>query len=310
MWKLNFAPVRGCSAVPGDRGCLNCNAAHLTHRQRHRSEYRGYTRVSPVIYPDGVIDERKVRAEWTGRVVINEHSLETVLKKMPEGSGVVWVSPYADLFHEDVPEDFLAEFYKTMLATSEEVSFWITTKRSARLKAFLERIDYPGLVRPNILHGVSICDEVDIPRLVDLASSKAGPRYIEYLALGSLDWRGVLEQGAFGMVVASGETGPHAVGTNPWLLRECRDACRLMTPKVRFVFKGWGEWLPFDQTGDPDSLAVMDMDAYPVEVAYDVDGEVPCNRVGEKIASNWLDGRQHLDGNDEELLLAPDRPRA
>jgi protein gp37 len=277
MWKLNFEPVRGCSPV--DRGCENCTGAALFHKNRWREGFGGFTRQ----------EGRRAPPQWTGRVVVDESKL-VLLDTLPKGLGTLWVCPDTDLFHENVPDEFLKALYDKLLRVSEDVVIWITTKRSARMRAILDAIDFPGLMRPNICHGVSISSEADVHRIVDLSLSKAGARYIEYLGLGPIDWRQILEGGGYGLVIGRGEEGAGAAPSNPWLFRELRDTCELLG--IRFMFAGWGEHLPFDQVAD--DLPIMDLDHWPISVAVDPDEEMPANRVGAKRSGRLLDGETHI----------------
>lgn len=292
MWKLNFVPVHGCSPVEGDRGCQNCDAAEFAHRHRHKDEYRGLTRQT----------SRGVPPEWNGRVVVDEWRLPT-FRSLPPGEGTVWLCPTGDLYHEDVPFEFLAELNKAMLARPD-VTFWCTTRRAARLREVLDKVEFPTTAG-HIRYGVPVSSEADLHRVADLAHARCPARYIEYApALGPIDWRQIFEGGGFGLVVAAGETGPFAEPTNPWLLRELRDACRMFRPRIKFAFRGWGEFLPFDQIGEMD---VMDLDATPIREADDPDGVMPCNRVGRQRSGRFLDCETH-DGDQEEQPMPPPQP--
>jgi len=120
-------PIVGCTIV--SPGCTNCYAmkwAHARLDQPHNQfpHYRGTT--------------RKVNgnAVWTGKVAMApDHILTAPLHwKKPKR---VFVNSMGDLFHESIPDDWIDRVFAVM-ALCPRHTFQVLTKRSARLRAYME----------------------------------------------------------------------------------------------------------------------------------------------------------------------------
>jgi len=93
-------PVAGCSIV--SPGCTNCYAMRIAARLERMGmeKYEGTTRMS---------GSRQV---WTGRIRLDERSLELPLGwRKPRR---IFVNSMSDLFHEDVPETFIARVWSAI----------------------------------------------------------------------------------------------------------------------------------------------------------------------------------------------------
>lgn len=111
-------PVAGCSIV--SPGCHNCYAMTMAARLEAmgQDKYRGLTKK-----PNG-------KALWTGKITLDEKALEAPLKwKKPKR---VFVNSMSDLFHEDVPDEFIDRVFSRMLLTPQHV-YQVLTKRPARM---------------------------------------------------------------------------------------------------------------------------------------------------------------------------------
>src|SRR6266576_3770777 len=105
--EATWNPVTGCSVV--SPGCAHCYAKTFAER------WRG---VPGHPYEQGF--DLKL---WPDR-------LELPLKwKKPRR---IFVNSMSDLFHKDVPDDFIVYFFKTMLS-AHQLNFQILTKRTSRL---------------------------------------------------------------------------------------------------------------------------------------------------------------------------------
>lgn len=121
-------PVVGCSLV--SPGCTNCYAMGQAARIVRCSE--GLRRASTY---DGTVETVKGRPVWTGRVALaSEVTLTQPLRwKRPRR---IFVNSMGDLFHEDVPDEWIDQVFAVM-ALSPQHSFQILTKRSARMREYL-----------------------------------------------------------------------------------------------------------------------------------------------------------------------------
>jgi protein gp37 len=148
---------------------------------------------------------------------------------------LVFVNSMSDLFHEQVPVDFIAEVFDTMAEGSQH-TFQVLTKRSHRLAALNEVLDWP----PNVWMGVSIESDRYTFRANHLRSTGAAVKFVSVepmlgpvpsLNLSGLDW-----------VIAGGESGPAARPMDPAWPRALRDRC--VDKGVKFFFKQWGGRTP------------------------------------------------------------------
>ena len=125
-------PVTGCTRVFS--GCRNCYA-EKDHEKRHRAYLAG--KRLPVQY-----------ALPFSRVQLLPKRLEEPFHwRKPR---FVFVNSTSDLFHEDIPEDYIRKVFETMAACPRH-TFQVLTKRSARLAELAPRLPWPA----NVWIGVS-----------------------------------------------------------------------------------------------------------------------------------------------------------
>jgi len=119
-------PVTGCTKI--SPGCAHCYAERLARRLKAmgRANYaNGFT------------------------LTLHEHALQIPLRwKRPQ---IVFVNSMSDLFHKDVPFEFIERVFGVMRAASHHL-FQILTKRSHRAMDLSERLAWP----PNVWMGVSV----------------------------------------------------------------------------------------------------------------------------------------------------------
>ncbi len=215
--EATWNPVAGCTVL--SPGCTNCYAMRMARRLEAmgQKKYESTTRVSGG------------RPKWTGTIVLDERSLE--LPKTWQKGRLVFVNSMSDLFHEDVPLEFIQRVFGVMADTSRH-TYQILTKRSERLAELSEFLQWP----PNVWMGVSVESQKYWPRVDDLRKAKACVRFlslepllgpIELTNLSGIHW-----------VIAGGESGPGARPLKPEWVRSIRDACTRQT--VAFHFKQWG----------------------------------------------------------------------
>lgn len=266
-------PVTGCSRV--SEGCRNCYAERMAKRLAGRYGYP---------------------ADEPFRVTVHPERLDEPLKwRKPRR---VFVCSMGDLFHEDVPFDFIL---RVMIAIRASDSFFmVLTKRPERMRIFFNEwvsgaftlaVPFQAFgPLPNLAIGVSVEDQKTADERIPILLDTTGcvTRFVSYEpALGPVDFDDWLlpdipepDVDEFGRyiyppstrpgldwVIAGGETGPGARPAHPDWFRSVRDQC--FHAGVKFFFKQWGEY----------------------EWIYHPYKEAKLRRVGRNKAGRLLDGR-------------------
>ncbi|ULA64484.1 MAG: Phage Gp37/Gp68 family protein [Nitrospira sp.] len=123
---VTWNPVRGCAMVSA--GCEHCYAMKQAHRFSGPGQpYAGLTEI-------GAQGPR-----WTGRITLVPEILDAPLRRRQPRR--IFVNSMSDLFHEDVPQDFIHEVFAVM-ALSPQYTFQILTKRPERMRQLLDDKDY------------------------------------------------------------------------------------------------------------------------------------------------------------------------
>lgn len=116
-------PVTGCSVV--SPGCTNCYAMRLagTRLKNHPSRA-------------GLTIDTKAGPVWNGQVRFNAQWIDQPLRwKKPQ---MIFVCAHGDLFHEDVPDEWIDQVFAVM-ALAPHHTFQVLTKRSARMRNYMSR---------------------------------------------------------------------------------------------------------------------------------------------------------------------------
>jgi protein gp37 len=162
-------------------------------------------------------------------LTVHEHMLEVPLRwKKPQ---MVFVNSMSDLFHEDVPLDFIRRAVDVMRRASWH-RFQVLTKRSRRLAELSPLIDWPD----NVWMGVSV-ERTDYTFRIDhVRQTGAKVRFLSLEPLlGPLD--GLNLEGIH-WVIVGGESGPGARLMRVEWVTSIRDQCEAVG--VPFFFKQWG----------------------------------------------------------------------
>lgn len=122
-------PVTGCTLV--SEGCRNCYAAELAAtRLKHHPSRKGLAQKNA----DGV-------AKFTGEVRFNEYWLDQPLKwKKPRK---IFVCAHGDLFHENVPDEWIDRIFAVMALSPQHV-FQVLTKRPERMRSYFAETWQPA----------------------------------------------------------------------------------------------------------------------------------------------------------------------
>jgi protein gp37 len=144
---------------------------------------------------------------------------------------LIFVNSMSDLFHEQVPLEFIQRLFATMRGCPQH-TFQILTKRSQRLCRVASQIEWPG----NVWMGVSVEGARVLSRVDDLRRVPAAIRFLscEPLigSLAGIDLRDIH------WVIVGGESGWGARPMKIEWIREIFRECRKQ--KVPFFFKQWG----------------------------------------------------------------------
>ncbi len=199
-------PVTGCTKV--SPGCKNCYAERMAKRLQAMGQHN---------YREGF------------NLSVHEHALGIPLKW--KKSQNIFVNSMSDLFHEDVPDEFIFKAFDIM-NKSHWHNFQVLTKRAERLNKLNSQLPWSS----NIWMGVSVETQKYTKRIEYLCSSDAKVKFlslepllgpIRIKKLGRIDW-----------VIVGGESGP---GSRPIIeawVGSIRDQC--LRANVPFFFKQWG----------------------------------------------------------------------
>ena len=199
-------PVTGCTKV--SPGCKHCYAERMAARLQAMGQAN---------YAAGF------------QLTLQPHMLELPIGwKKPQ---TVFVNSMSDLFHEDVPLDYIQRVFDVM-GRAHWHRFQVLTKRADRLAQLSSKLDWA----PNIWMGVSVESEEYRSRIEALRRTGAEIKFLSLepllgplrgLNLAGIDW-----------VIVGGESGPKARPMDEDWVTDLRGQCR--RAKVPFFFKQWG----------------------------------------------------------------------
>ncbi len=148
---------------------------------------------------------------------------------------LIFVNSMSDLFHEEVPDEFVHRVFETMKRADQHI-FQILTKRSQRLVELAPGLSWPS----NVWQGVSVEDSNHLWRIAHLQEVPSAIRFVSVEPLLGPIPRLPLE--GINWVIVGGESGPnHRLIDRGWVV-EIRDQC--IDAGVPFFFKQWGGRTP------------------------------------------------------------------
>lgn len=204
--EATWNPVTGCSYISD--GCKNCYARRMAKRLHAMGNRR---------YLNGF------------EVTIHKDLLNAPLKW--KTSRNIFVNSMSDLFHEDIPLDFIRSVFLT-IKQARHHTFQVLTKRAERLEETCDQLDWPE----NLWVGVTIESEKykhridllrDVPAAVKFLSVEPMIGPLGIIDLTSIDW-----------VIVGGESGPGARAIEKTWVDQVKDQC--IENGVPFFFKQWG----------------------------------------------------------------------
>lgn len=242
----------------------------------------------------------------------------------------VFCASLADVFDNQVPEVWRRDLFK-LIAETPDLDWLLLTKRIGNAGDMIANalLQQPGLEShvprwpwPNIWLGATITSKEEACR--DIPKLLAVPAKVRFLSmeplLGPVSFEGMFANPAdvrdgtnaleaLDWVIVGGESGPGARPMHTAWARSMRDQCQ--AAGVPFLFKQWGEWLPWHHFGcagvddPPEQTKFKTMEFIAgewIDVGYpdcwaSKDGEIDdmqcVGRVGKKAAGRLLDGVEH-----------------
>lgn len=207
-------PVTGCTKISA--GCDHCYAERFSERFRGVKGHPYEVGFDLTLRPER-LDQPK---HW----------------RRPQ---LIFVNSMSDLFHKDIPAEYIDCVFDTMENADWHI-YQVLTKRSSLMRDFINRRYSDSPVPKHIWLGVSIESALKLSRLHHLKQTNASVRFVSFEpllgSLGSLNFEGVH------WVIAGGESGPGARPVQVEWLRELRSQC--LEQKTAFFFKQWGGRTP------------------------------------------------------------------
>ena len=204
--EMTWNPTTGCDKVSA--GCKYCYAEVMTKRLHAMGIEK---------YKDGF----KVR--------VHEDALH--IPYTWKQSKVVFVNSMSDLFHPDVPLEFIQKVFAVMNSTPQH-TYQVLTKRAERLYELHEKLKWSK----NIWMGVSVEDERVTGRIDFLRKTNAKTKFLSCepligplhnMNVKNIDW-----------VIVGGESGRKARLMRTFWVLDIKEQCR--DQEVAFFFKQWG----------------------------------------------------------------------
>lgn len=204
-------PVRGCTKI--SPGCKHCYAENFAERFRGVKGHPYERGFELRLVPDKLFEP----FSWTT-------------------PSMVFVNSMSDLFHEDVPDDYIERVTRVMMEANWH-TYQVLTKRSERLLKMLNGILKFATETRHIWWGVSVEDiKYGKPRIEHIRQTSARVKFLsveplledlEFVNLSGIDW-----------VIVGGESGPGARPMKEEWVRNLLSSCRQY--QVPFFFKQWG----------------------------------------------------------------------
>ena len=199
-------PVTGCTRVSS--GCQNCYAERMARRLQAMgcpNYARGFG------------------------LTIHEHVLSLPLTwRRPR---TIFVNSMSDLFHNEVPTDFIFRVFDVMKEAPHH-TFQVLTKRSERLRDLSPMLPWAH----NVWAGVTVENADCVYRIQHLVETRARVKFISFepllspipaIDLAGVDW-----------AIVGGESGPRARPMDAAWVEDIRDQC--LKTGIPFFFKQWG----------------------------------------------------------------------
>ena len=204
--EATWNPVTGCSHISA--GCAHCYAERMALRLQAAG-----------------------MAKYRNGFKVTTHDKELLTPQSWRKPHDVFLCSMGDLFHEEVPPEFIRRVFNVMRACRHH-RFQVLTKRSVRLRQLAPDLSWPD----NVWMGVTVEDARNVNRIADLVATPARTKFLSvepliddvgHLPLDGIDW-----------VIVGGESGPGARPMKKEWVLSIRNQCEMAG--VAFYFKQWG----------------------------------------------------------------------
>lgn len=201
-------PVTGCTKISA--GCEHCYAETMARRLYAMGNPKYHNGFQSTIHPEDLIEPMR----W----------------KKPS---TIFVCSMSDLFHSDVPFDFIDKVFGVIRNTPQH-NYQILTKRAERMAEYFASRIIPS----NVWIGVTVENPKAKNRIDYIRNLKASVRFISCEPL--LEDLGELDLSGINWIIVGGESGVQARPMKEeWVLNIKRQADKNNIP---FFFKQWGTW--------------------------------------------------------------------
>lgn len=204
--ELSWNPTTGCDKI--SQGCKFCYAEVMARRLKAMGLEKYRNGFELTLHKDVL----KIPYTW----------------KHPK---IVFVNSMSDLFHKNIPLEFIQRVFKVMNDNPQHV-FQVLTKRADVLLEYHKELEWTH----NIWMGVSVEDSKSLGRINFLRKTRAKVKFLSCepligplhnLNLKKIDW-----------VIVGGESGRRPRPMKPEWVFEIHNRC--VEAKVPFFFKQWG----------------------------------------------------------------------
>ena len=201
-------PVTGCTKFSA--GCAHCYAETMANRLKAMGVEKYSNGFTPTLHEESLF--------------------EPLAWKKPH---TIFVCSMADLFHEDVPFEFIGKVMHTIQKTPWH-RYQILTKRAQRMADYFSKADVPS----NVWLGVTVENQQAKSRIDILRTMDAPVRFLSCEPL--LEDLGALDLTNINWVIVGGESGVQARPMHPDWVKSIRD--QSSASGIPFFFKQWGTW--------------------------------------------------------------------
>jgi protein gp37 len=204
--EVTWNPTTGCTKISA--GCKNCYAEKMANRLKLMGQKKYENGFNLTLHENTLVDPyhwNKPRA--------------------------IFVNSMSDLFHEDIPFEFIEKVFKVM-NENQRHTFQVLTKRADVLLEYHDKLNWTD----NIWMGVTVESIRNVERIDMLSQTNAKLKFLSceplltalpHLKLDKIDW-----------VIVGGESGSKSRPIREEWVLDIQEQCS--NSEIPFFFKQWG----------------------------------------------------------------------